>query len=195
MNAKEPQLRMIRTRGACADRVGGTGRTPDRRTEEEEMTLAHHSPPVRAPTLAAALGALRARGLRVSTARRLALEALYAADGPMSADELAARLPGADLASVYRNLDVLEEIGLVRHVHLGHGPGLYSLAAPEDLEFITCERCGAFEAVDPARLDPARALIERELGYRAHFTHFPIVGRCAACLSSPEEEGSTHAHP
>jgi Fur family ferric uptake transcriptional regulator len=90
---------------------------------------------------------------------------------------------------------VLEEIGLVRHVHLGHGPGLYSLAAPEDLEFITCERCGAFEAVDPARLDAARALIERELGYRAHFTHFPIVGRCAACLSSPEEEGSTHAHP
>ena len=158
------------------------------------MTLTHHAPPARAPSLASALGLLRSRGLRISTARRLTLEALYTAAEPISAEALAARLPGADLASVYRNLDVLEELGLVRHVHLGHGPGLYSLAAPEDLEFATCERCGVFEAVDPVRLDAARALIERELGYRARFTHFPLVGLCGTCLTSPKE-GSTHAHP
>jgi Fur family transcriptional regulator, ferric uptake regulator len=116
------------------------------------------------------------------------LEALYAADGPISAETLTERLIGSDLASVYRNLVVLEEVGLVRHVHLGHGPGRYALAGTT-LEFVSCERCDAHEAFDPYRIDAARALIERELGYRPHFTHFPIVGVCAACLQ--EED---HAH-
>ena len=38
------------------------------------------------------------------------------------------RLPRCDLASVYRNLETLEDAGLVRHMHLGHGPGLYGPA-------------------------------------------------------------------
>ena len=46
----------------------------------------------------------------------------------MSAETLARRLPHCDLGSVYRNLEALEAIGLVRHVHLGHGPGMYALA-------------------------------------------------------------------
>ena len=92
------------------------------------MTVAHHAPALRAPSLIAALGALRARGMRVSLARRHVLEALYAADGPVTAEALAASIPGADLASVHRNLAVLEEVGLVRHVHLGHGAGRYALA-------------------------------------------------------------------
>jgi Fur family ferric uptake transcriptional regulator len=147
------------------------------------VTVAHLTPPLAAPSLGAAIGALRARGLRISTARRRVLEALYEAPAPVSAEMLAERLGGLDVASVYRNLDVLEEFGLVRHVHLGHGPGLYSRVAPGDTEFVTCERCGAFEAVEPARLEGVRSLIERELGYRSRFTHFPIVGVCAGCRS------------
>jgi Fur family transcriptional regulator, ferric uptake regulator len=160
------------------------------------MTVAHHTPPLAAPNVSAALGALRARGLRVSAARRLVLEALYAAEGPISAETLTARVPASDLASIYRNLDLLEGIGLVRHVHLGHGPGLYSLASPDETEFVTCRHCGAFEAVEPSRLDGVRALIERELGYRARFSHFPIVGVCADCRSrAAPHEGDHHAHP
>jgi Fur family ferric uptake transcriptional regulator len=113
------------------------------------------------------------------------IEALFAAERPLTADEIAAGLegwlPASDLASVYRNLDTLEEVGLVRHFHVGHGAGLYSLASAGDLEFVTCERCGALEAVPPGRLDAVRVLIQRELGYRARFSHFPIVGTCAAC--------------
>ena len=145
------------------------------------MTVARLTPAEPAPTLAAALGAIRARGLRISSTRRLILEELFAQDRPMSAEALAGRLPQGDLGSVYRNLERLEQLGLVRHVHLGHGPGMYALATRTELEFVTCERCGDFDAVEPARLDAARALIESELGYRPRFTHFPIVGVCAAC--------------
>ncbi|HWK28675.1 MAG TPA: transcriptional repressor [Solirubrobacter sp.] len=148
------------------------------------MTLAHHAAPLDAPDLQSALDALRAHGLRVSASRRQVLARLYADRRPRTAEELA---DGGDVASVYRNLDTLEAIGLVRHVHLGHGPGLYSLAHA-DADFVTCERCGAYEAVAPERLAAAKDAIERELGYRPRFTHFPIVGLCAGCKES-------HAHP
>jgi Fur family ferric uptake transcriptional regulator len=149
------------------------------------VTVPHRTSPIAAPSVQTAVSVLRARGLRVSAARRLVIEALFAAERPLTADEIAAGLegwlPASDLASVYRNLDTLEEVGLVRHFHVGHGAGLYSLAAAGDLEFVTCERCGALEAVPPGRLDAVRVLIQRELGYRARFSHFPIVGTCAAC--------------
>jgi Fur family ferric uptake transcriptional regulator len=148
------------------------------------MTLSHHAPALDAPDLDSALEALKAHGMRISASRRQVLATLYADPRPRTAEEIAG---GGDLASVYRNLDTLEAIGLVRHVHLGHGPGLYSLAGA-DTEFVSCERCGAHEAVAPDRLAEVKVLIEREVGYRPRFTHFPIVGLCAACQEP-------HAHP
>jgi len=149
------------------------------------MTLSHHAPALDAPDLASALDALRAHGMRISASRRQVLEALYDHARPQTAEELA---KDGDLASVYRNLETFEAIGLVRHVHVGHGPGLYSLAGT-DTEFVACEQCGAYEAVAPERLAEVKDLIERELGYRPRFTHFPIVGLCARC------KGDYHAHP
>jgi len=163
------------------------------------MTVPHHTSPLAAPSVEAAVDLLRARGLRVSSARRLVIEALFAAERPLTAEEIAAGLegwlPSSDLASVYRNLITLEEVGLVRHFHAGHGPGRYALASTGDLDFVTCERCGALEAVPADRLDAARALIERATGYRARFSHFPIVGTCAGCLTTPKQEPHRHAHP
>ena len=81
-----------------------------------------------APSMPTMLNTVRAHGLRVSTARRLVLQALMNAGEPQTAEQLASE---ADLASTYRNLETLEAIGLVRHVHLGHGPGRYELARPQ----------------------------------------------------------------
>src|SRR5262245_57181814 len=110
------------------------------------MTVPHLAPAVQATTVAAAVGALRHRGLRLSAARRLLLEALVATGRPATAEEIAARaggrVPPSDLASVYRNLEVLERLGVVRHLHLGHGPGLYALAGSRH-EVVACERCGS----------------------------------------------------
>ena len=98
------------------------------------MTVAAHGPRLEPRTLEEAVTALRERGIRVTAARRLVLQGLFAADGPVSAERLASGVDGAvppsDLASVYRNLEALERVGLVRHVHLGHGPGLYARSGP-----------------------------------------------------------------
>ena len=148
------------------------------------MPVSHAGPRLEAPDLEDAIGALRARGLRVSAARRLVLEAIYAADGPISAEEVAGglggRLPRSDPASVYRNLETLEELGLVRHFHLGHGAGRY-VRAGDAREYLVCDSCGEIRVLGPETVDEVRAVLRRELGYEAEFTHFPIVGLCAAC--------------
>ena len=148
------------------------------------MTTPHTGTPVAAPDLDAAVAVLRQRGLRVSAARRLVLESLYAAGEPISAEQIAdglgGRFPPSDLASVYRNLETLEGLGIVRHFHLGHGPGLYAPAG-EEHEYLLCESCRRLRVVEPSDLDDVRELIHERLGFRARFTHFPIVGLCPEC--------------
>ena len=144
------------------------------------MTFAPDVPALRFETLEEAIAAVRERGLRLSTARRLLLEALFAAEGPVAAPRLVETL-SIDESSVYRNLEALEGLGLVRHVHLGHGPGLYVLVGGEEREYLYCERCTRVTSVSPERLEPMRDTIRREFGYHVRFTHFPIVGLCADC--------------
>jgi Fur family ferric uptake transcriptional regulator len=148
------------------------------------MTVAPDTPRLTFADLADAQDALRDRGLRLTTPRRLVLEALFSADGPVSAEYIASSL-NLEVTSVYRNLEALEQHGLARHVHLGHGPGLYALVGRGEREFLTCERCGAVRTVTPDQLDPVRNQIRELFGYEARFTHFPIVGVCPACASHP----------
>ena len=146
------------------------------------MTVSPDVPPRAFADLADAVGALREAGLRLSTPRRLVLEALFAADGPVSAVYLSRRLL-LDESSVYRNLEVLEQHGLVRHLHLGHSPGLYVLVTDQEVEYVYCERCAKVTAVSPDRLDSVRSQIKQELGYTTRFTHFAIVGVCEECAA------------
>jgi Fur family ferric uptake transcriptional regulator len=161
------------------------------------MTVAPESRTIDAASIPAAVAALRANGLRVSTARRLVLEALFAAGGPATAEQLAAglegRLPESDVASMYRNLETLEQLGLVRHVHLGHGPGRYVLSGDAEAGYVTCERCGTFAPLDRRTLAAVRALVAVQTGFEPRFTHFPIVGRCASCAAVTVQEEQDHA--
>jgi Fur family ferric uptake transcriptional regulator len=152
------------------------------------MTVAPRSRPLRFRDLADVAEALRREGGRLTLPRRLVLEALFAADGLVSAEHIAA---GADtgveieLTSVYRNLERLEELGVIRHVHLGHGPGLYALVGTGEHEYLVCEACGDVTTADPEQLERARDAIRGDFGFEARFTHFPIHGLCAKCAAEP----------
>lgn len=142
------------------------------------------------PDLESALLVLREDGGRVSTSRRALLKVLFDADAPLSVDTIAAAaVPPLDVPSTYRTLERLEKVGLVRHVHLGHGPGLYEIVTASEREYAWCESCGKAASLDPARLDEARALIEKSIGYRPRFSHFPLVGLCSDC-----HEAGRHHH-
>ncbi len=156
------------------------------------MTASPDAPRLAFADLADAIRALREAGLRLSTPRRLVLQALFAAEGPVSAAYLAREL-SIEESSVYRNLEALEQHGLVRHIHLGHSPSLYVRVQSEDIEYLYCERCAKVSALSPERLDAVRVRIRRELGYAVRFTHFAIVGVCEACTESASARASSNA--
>jgi Fur family ferric uptake transcriptional regulator len=175
---------VIRIAHGCEDSFEAR-RREGRRGSRRRRTVTSIAP-VRAPWRAHPAQhpaqALRARGLRASTARRLVLEALHLAGEPVTAEQIASGLDGllptGDLASVYRNLEVLEAHGLAAGVHFGQGPGRW---APPGREYLTCTACGGHVAVDPSELDAVRQAIRWATGFHADFTRFPVAGRCPAC--------------
>jgi Fur family ferric uptake transcriptional regulator len=151
-------------------------------------------------TIDEVVGELRRAGHRVSTPARLVIEALFRADGPVSAEHIAgAQGDGGtplEMTSVYRNLERLQQLGVVSHVHMGHGPGLYALSPGTDREHLVCDRCGRVTTVDPAAFDAVREQIREAFGYRARFSHFPVHGYCQSCAEQLDASGhgAPHSH-
>jgi Fur family ferric uptake transcriptional regulator len=149
------------------------------------VTRAPVSPRLQFEDMADVVRAVRESGSRLTAPRLAVLEALFAADAPVAAEYIAdgcgGRTARLDRVSVYRALEHLEELGVVRHVHLGHGPGLYALVGQGEREYLLCERCERVTAVEPERLDAVREQIRSDFGHHARFTHFPITGLCEEC--------------
>jgi Fur family ferric uptake transcriptional regulator len=150
-----------------------------------DLTFQSTGPTVQFESADSVLRTLRERGLRISTARRMIVNHLFEVDAPVSAQQIAVGLDSTplDLASVYRNLETLEEHGVVRHFHAGHGPGRYVLVGGGEREYLACDRCGAIAEVDRSELDPVRDRVQDRFGYEVGFTHFPMVGLCPRCTA------------
>lgn len=128
--------------------------------------------------------ALRSRGLRVTPQRRLVRDAVVAL-GHCTPEQVCERVqavsPSLNLSTVYRTLELLEELGVITHTHLGHGAPTYHPAAQDDHIHLVCRRCGA---VLEAEITGARALAEevaRRYGFRTDLTHLSLDGICRRC--------------
>ena len=127
---------------------------------------------------------LHSHGYRVTPQRALVLAAVGAL-GHATPEEILGRVqvdaPRVNLSTVYRTLEVLEEVGLVTHAHLGHGSPTYH-SVDEDVHIhLVCGHCGVVDAI-PA--DVARGfldVLQREHGFSTDVGHMAIHGRCHAC--------------
>jgi Fur family ferric uptake transcriptional regulator len=130
------------------------------------------------------LALMRAKGGRATLSRRLLLEALFEAGDHRTAEELAddvqRRAPDVHLSTIYRNLDDLQELGVVAHSHLGHGPATYQLASMAHSHFV-CEQCGAMIEAPDELFDGLARTAKARLGFVIDPHHFAILGRCADC--------------
>ena len=131
---------------------------------------------------------MRASGGRATSSRRILLEVLFNATGHLSAEELAEAVqrqaPDVHLSTIYRNLDELEQLGVIAHSHLGHGPSSYLLAIHAHAHFI-CAECGVMiEAPDDIFRGLARAA-KTKLGFAIDPKHFAILGLCSNCSKEP----------
>lgn len=129
---------------------------------------------------------LRERGLRLTPQRQMILELLERSSGHVAPEDIYQqvheRFPMINRSTVYRTLEMLEELGFVRHGHVEDGAARYHLAHESHHLHLTCHRCGlAIEVGDLSFAEPlARALRER-FGFQPDLTHFPISGLCEAC--------------
>lgn len=136
------------------------------------------------PTTKELVARLREQGIRVTAPRRAVLEALAALGSHATAEQLhrhvASRHPDVSTSSVYRTMELLARLGIVTHVHLGHGPAEFHLAGDEHAHLV-CEECGVVVEIPRSLTDPFVSEVRRRLGFVADLQHFALTGRCPAC--------------
>src|SRR5437899_12567479 len=129
---------------------------------------------------------LRERGYRLTPQRQMVLEAVNTLRHG-TPEEIGAEVQktasGVNISTVYRTLELLEELGLVTHTHLGHGAPTYHSANDPDHLHLVCRMCGGIEETAPAVLDEVVGRIAREHGFAVDVGHFAIFGTCAGCRS------------
>jgi Fur family ferric uptake transcriptional regulator len=136
--------------------------------------------------------ALHARGLRSTPQRRLVFDAVSSL-GHATPDQVCEQVqqltPSLNLSTVYRALDVLEDLGVISHSHLGHGAPTYHVSEHADHIHLVCRRCGA---VGEADMRQARALAEavaRKHGFCADLGHLSLHGLCRRCRAQDAAAG------
>lgn len=130
---------------------------------------------------------LRARGLRLTAQRRLVLAAVEALEhatpeaiGAQLREEAGPDGSAPDASTVYRNLELLERLGLVWHTHLGKGAPVYHASEHPHLH-VVCAACGEISSVAPDLLDGAAERLAAELGFTVDVGHVALSGTCRAC--------------
>ena len=90
--------------------------------------------------------------------------------------------PGLSLGTVYRNLKILAEAGLIHNIPCGNTFDRYD----GDLSphhHVTCERCGVLIDVK-LTLDPGEiGRMEKQTGFRINPYPFELTGLCPTCQS------------
>jgi Fur family ferric uptake transcriptional regulator len=130
---------------------------------------------------------LRARGLRWTPQRRVLVEVLSHADGHVTGSELVERCrvvdPDTIPSTVYRTLDVLEDLGVVSHSHGADGREQFHVLPAVEHGHLYCRRCGGeWElASDDSAVTAAVAAFDRGRGFEVDVSHLTLIGRCAAC--------------
>jgi Fur family ferric uptake transcriptional regulator len=91
--------------------------------------------------------------------------------------------PAVNITTVYRTLDLLERLGVVRHTHLGHGAPSYSVREHEHVHLV-CHLCGRVDEVPTSLLDELAERLSAERGFRLDATHVALSGSCVDCTRS-----------
>jgi Fur family ferric uptake transcriptional regulator len=143
------------------------------------VTAPRTSPVARVP-FDDAVERVRRGGGRITRARLELLKDLHTHGGRVTAEELAERHADIDPATVYRSLSHFEEVGVVEHVHLGHGPAAYRWVGQRTVTAV-CEVCGTVTDIPASELDDLAERLEQRYGVCLSLGHFALSARCTDC--------------
>lgn len=155
------------------------------------------------PAVTEALGRLRERGERVTSARRAVLQVLDDAREHLCAEDIVERVdlaePGVHRATVYRSLQSLAELGVVAHTHVPGGATIYHLRRATGHPahaHLQCSVCSRFFDIPAGWLDELGVRLRRELGFELDAQHAALLGTCADCRgpASPSDTPNAERH-
>ena len=135
-----------------------------------------------------ALTTLEREGYRAGAARRTVVELLGRQACCLSAKEITAQLRDegreVGLASVYRALEVLDQLRLVQRLDAGEGVVRYEPAQKDHHHHIVCEGCGGVAAYEDEALEQAIHQLADRLSWNVEAHDVVLRGRCPACTTT-----------
>jgi Fur family ferric uptake transcriptional regulator len=127
---------------------------------------------------------LRGSGYRLTPQRELILAAVDKL-GHATPDEVLAEVrehaQAVNASTVYRTLEVLEELGLVRHAHLSDRAPTYHSVTEHEHFHIVCRNCRRVVSVEPHMLDHLSADLRAQHGFVIDVGHLTVFGHCEEC--------------
>jgi len=122
--------------------------------------------------------------MRMTPQRQLVLDAVRQLEHATPEQVHAVVVRQADsvnITTVYRTLELLEELGLITHTHLSHGATTYHPVEAKSHAHLVCRRCGIVEGVDLTLVQPLADAVAAEHGFEIDIPHLALFGLCATC--------------
>jgi Fur family peroxide stress response transcriptional regulator len=130
---------------------------------------------------------LREAGYRITPQRMALIEILCQSEGHPSAgqlhEQIRQRFPTTSLATVYKTLNVLKEVGEVMEIGFAGSDARYDSAHPDPHPHLICVQCRRIEDIDVQQLDPESQVAEiaERSGYRILSYRMDVYGLCPRC--------------
>lgn len=145
-------------------------------------------PPAEPPIIEDVARRLRARGERMTGPRRAVLRVLAERSEHLSAEDVVTAVTRLDArahrASVYRTLEALSALGVVQHVHVGHGRTAYHLIEDDRPHLhAQCRDCGRVSDLPADLLDEVAARTRSTTGFTLDAGHVALSGLCQDCAA------------
>jgi Fur family ferric uptake transcriptional regulator len=124
---------------------------------------------------------LREKGYRLTPQRELILEAVETL-GHATPDEVLAEVrthsTAVNASTVYRTLEVLEELDLIRHAHLSDRAPTYHSTSEHEHFHLVCRNCHKVISVDPDVLTLVSERLQADHGFTIDVGHLTVFGTC-----------------
>jgi Fur family ferric uptake transcriptional regulator len=90
--------------------------------------------------------------------------------------------PTVNITTIYRTLELLESLGVVRHTHLGHGAPSYSVHEHQHVHLV-CHVCGRVEEAPREIMDELAGTLRATYGFVLDASHLALSGTCRQCTA------------
>jgi Fur family transcriptional regulator, ferric uptake regulator len=140
---------------------------------------------------------LRQHGLKVTLPRAKVLDLLRRKACHLSADDIHRLLiqQGDDLglATVYRVLSHLEQVGMVRRSHIDAGRAVFEIETGGHHDHLVCLRCGQVQDFHDDDIERLQDIVAQRLGFALREHRLALYGTCALCraASSVDDEAAS----